>query len=49
MKILYLFFAMALAYFGWSYTAWEVTVGSGDESSRSLFSSEMRSFDGFPR
>jgi hypothetical protein len=26
-----------------------VTAGSGDESSRSLFSSEMRSFDGFPR
>jgi len=34
MKTLYLLFALAVMYFGWSLSSWEVSVDYGDESDR---------------
>ncbi len=49
MKTLYLLFALALMYFGWSYSSWEVSAGYGDESARPMFPSELRTVEGLPR
>lgn len=49
MKTLYLFFAMALGYFGWSYTSWEASLGNGGDAFGPTLSSEFRMVDSFPR
>jgi hypothetical protein len=49
MKTLYLLFALALMYFGWSLSSWEISVGYGDDSAGPVPPRELLTVEGLPR
>ena len=49
MKTLYFLFALALMYFGWTFSSWEVPVVYGDESSPLVPPMELLTVEGLPR
>jgi len=49
MKTLYFLFVLALMYFGWTFSSYEIPVVYGDASSPTLPPRELLTVEGFPR